>query len=817
MDEPRYSTSNEGPIQGQVIGDHPIVHQHFYPTGPISQQPPTPEHAWNIPYRRNPFFTGREQLLTRLHDNLTNNKSAALTQAQAINGLGGIGKTQTALEYAYRYRDEYRFDLWARAATRDTLFADFNALAYLLHLPEKNEQDQNIVVAAVKRWLTNQTQWLLILDNADDLDLVSNFLPTEGNGHILLTTRVQAVGRIAHSIAIEKMDKQEGTLLLLRRAKLLAPDAELATASEIDRIKAEAIVLAVDCLPLAIDQAGAYIEETGCSVFTYLDRYQQRQIALLKRRGSSSIDHPESVATTWSLSFEQVERDNPAAADLLRVCAFLSPDAIPEEMIVEGAVHLGPLMQPIATDPSLLDEAIAALRHFSLLRRNTDSSMLTIHRLVQIVLKDSMNDETQRQWAERTILMVNSAFPDVRYETWVQCQRYLSHAQVCASLILQHSFSFSEAARLLNQAGSYLQGHAQYEQAEPLLKRALAICEQVLGPEHPDTATSLNNLAELYWEQGQYEQAEPLLKRALAIREQVLGPEHPDTATSLNNLGLLYRDKGQYEQAEPLLKRALAIREQVLGPEHPNTASTLNYLARLYRLQGKYTQAEPLLERALAIREQVLGPEHPDTATSLNNLARLYQDQGQYKQAEPLLKRALAIREQVLGEQNPYTATILNNLALVYQDQRQYEQAEPLLKRALAIREQVLGPEHPYTANSLNNLAELYLKQVQAEQAELLLKRALAIQENVLKPEHLDIATSLSNLAWLYRIQGKYTQAEPLLKRALAIREQVLGPEHPKTATLLEKYLDLLQIMKREEEAIKLQARVQDMQNKSVS
>jgi hypothetical protein len=251
----------------------------------VDQETPATGPTWNVPFRRNPFFTGREDLLKQLHDNLTKNKAAALTQAQAISGLGGIGKTQTAVEYAYRHRDEYRCVLWINAATRDALIADFVDLVTLLHLPERQEQDQQKVVAAVKQWLSTHDQWLLIFDNADDLSLAEEFLPTGGNGHLLLTTRAYAPGTLANGIEVEELDLQEGMLLLLRRAGVLARDASLDQAPVSDRTAAAAIVEELGGLPLALDQAGAYIEETRCSVADYLQSYRQRQAALLKRRG----------------------------------------------------------------------------------------------------------------------------------------------------------------------------------------------------------------------------------------------------------------------------------------------------------------------------------------------------------------------------------------------------------------------------------------------------------------------------------------------------------------------------------------------------
>ena len=323
-----------------------------------------------------------------------------------------------------------------------------------------------------------------------------------------------------------------------------------------------------------------------------------------------------------------------------------------------------------------------------------------------------------------------------------------------------------------------LQAQGVYDKAAQLWEQILAIVEEVRGLDHPDTATSLNNLAELYRNQGRYAEAEPLYKRSLAISEKVLGPEHPNTATSLNNLAVLYRAQGRYGEAEPLYRRSLAISEKVRGPQHPETATNLNNLALLHQSQGRYEEAEPLYNRALAIRKKVLGLEHQDTAGSFNNLAELYRYQGRLGEAEPLYKRALAIREKILGQEHPSTGTSLNNLALLYESQGRFEEAEPLHQRALAIRAKVLGPDHPATAASLNNLAALYESQGRYAKAEPLLQQTVAIYQKALGPDHPDTATSLNNLALLYDSQGRYAEAEPLYKQAVAIYQKVLSPEH---------------------------------------
>ena len=816
---------------------------------PASSPEAAPVPLWHLPYRRNPFFTGREDVLERLHETLTTSGTAAVTQPQAISGLGGIGKTQTALEYAYRSRDEYQAVCWARADSREVLTADLAAIATLLHLPEQHAPDQRRAVEALRRWLGAHDRWLLILDNADDLELVSEFLPTAGRGHVILTTRAQATGLLAQSIDLEQMPPEEGALFLLRRAKLLGRDAPLDSASYAEWTQAKAIAQLLGGLPLALDQAGAYIEETGCGLEGYLTLYKRRRAALLQRRGRLAADHPEPVATTWSLAFEQAGQAHPAAAELLRLCAFLHPDAIPEELISEGAPELGPILQRVGVDPLELDAAIEALRRYSLVRRTPDTHTLAIHRLVQAVIVDQMEEEVQRLWAERVMRTMSLVFPVAEFANWSRCQRYLSHALACAALIEHQEMRFPEAAHLLQRAALYLLYRAQYAQAESLHQQALAICEHVLGAEHPDVAESLYGMGAMYWLQGKYEQAESCHQRALTIREQILGPEHPavaqsldslaalfcvqgkyaqaellcrralaigeqtlgaehpDLALILNNMGCLYVDLGKYATAEALLQRALTLLEQARGPDHFDVAPILDSLAWLRYTQGRYTQAEPLYRRALAIFEQAVGPEHTHVANVLDDLAFLYTDQGHYAEAEPLFRRALVIQEEARGPAHRWVGRALQRLAKLYYLQGDYAAAEPLLTRSLAIGEQALGAEHPEVALSLDTLALLFLARGQYMHAEQLCRRALRIREQALGAEHPEVATSLSTLAEIDFAQGKCEEAEPLLQRVLSIREQVLGPEHPELARCLEFYARLLRVIGRQGEAEALEAR----------
>jgi tetratricopeptide (TPR) repeat protein len=257
----------------------------------------------------------------------------------------------------------------------------------------------------------------------------------------------------------------------------------------------------------------------------------------------------------------------------------------------------------VASDTLAWNDALSEILKYSLLRRDPNARILEIHRLVQAVSRQAMDEATRRLWAERAVRAIDRVFPSPEFSNWAVCERLQSQTRTCAELIDECGFEFSKAAKLLNKSGGYLYRRGQYAAAELLFKQALKIVENAVGSEHLLLAVCLNNLAEVYHTQGEYPKAELLFGRALAILE-ALGPEHPDVAHSLNGLAALYYSQGQYTKAEPLYQRALTIREKALGPAHPETAQSLNNLGVLYHTEGQYTEAKPLFERALAIRER---------------------------------------------------------------------------------------------------------------------------------------------------------------------------------------------------------------------
>lgn len=613
-------------------------------------EPASGAAGWNVPFEKNINFTGRVELLERLHLALTANERAALT---ALSGLGGIGKTQTAIEYAYRHRAYYRLIWWLRAEETATLAADFSALAGPLGLDVSGDQGKTI--EAVRERLDREDGWLLIFDNAEEAGDLRPYLPLQRRGRVIITSRNPNWGGVAHPLPVAVMSEEEAVALLLRYR------------DEDEKSDAKELAEALGYLPLALAQARAYSEHVGCTLGAYLDLLRRREAELLAQPHTPG-DYGLPVAAAWDLAFETIQ-DTPGAADLLNLLSYLAPEAFPKDLLTEHADKLQDDLAAIALDPFKLDAAIAALRRASLMEAAGDT--LTTHRLVQAITRSRCRAaDAELGVVEQAIKLVDAPLHEEAWDIrqWPVYARLLAHATTIADHAEQHEVAPETTGRILNQIALYHFSQAAYDEALPLCKRDIEITEKALGPDHPDLAISLNTLATLLRHMGHYEEALPLIKHAIEIGEKALGPDHPNLAVWLNNLANLHRDQGRYDEALPLFERAMAITEKTLGPEHPNLAKWLNNLANLHRDQGHYDEALPLYQRAIEIGEEALGPDHPDLAIWLNNLAKLHHDQGSYDEALPLYKRSLAILEVKLPADHPHIEQVRKNYKACLRD-----------------------------------------------------------------------------------------------------------------------------------------------------
>lgn len=744
--------------------------------------------VWNATYRHDLYFTGRDQELERLHVQLQQRTVAAIGQIQSINGLGGVGKTALAIEYAYRYSTDYSCIFLVHADSIEALISSYLTIAALLNLPEKNAKEQEIIVQAVKIWLKTQKHYLLIFDNADELELLNQFIPSDAQGHFLITTRTADLSAlklgIVNPLALSPLPEEQGILFLLRRAVLPQGNQHIYE-------QARQLVHELDGLPLAIEYAGAYVCATQWSLGDYLKHYLQWGPPSLDTYGSD--ESTKRFMTTWTISFQRVTKSNPDAAKLLYLCAFLASDSIPETILTEGAKALGPTFAAIS-DAHRFNLAIRDLRTFSLIDRRHDTNTLTMHRVVQDVLRRSLSPEEQQRWKLRAVQIVSVTLPGLEHTYWTNCEKWLSHAFICAQWIRDEEKSLPIAPPLLNWAGRYLRERARYNEAERFLQHAHALNEPAHRIASLAEATDLNDLAYLAWCQGSYQKAEKWLLRAHAIHKGRLSyeslsiDERLQYATCLQNVACIHQTQGRYKESEALFQDA---REQTDG------AIVQSNLGELYRRLGRYEEADFLLKQALSILEQEKQPEELYIAYIFHKQALLSFDQKRYEEAERLFIRVRTIYEKCLGIEHPHTAQILHGLAEVYRIQSKYEEAKKFFLQALAILEEKLGREHSATAAILNGLALLYLEQGKEQgkyvyvkqekcmklgeygEVEALFLCALDIRRRCLGQNHPDTALILHNLALFYYDQGKYKEAEEHFQRALAVWKQQLSPEHP--------------------------------------
>jgi tetratricopeptide (TPR) repeat protein len=642
------------------------------------------------------LFAGRDDDLADLHTTLLGAKGAPV----ALCGLGGVGKTRLAIEYAWSREAVYSALLFVSASDGAALNAGLAALTALeiLDLPEKEARDDATKIGAVLRWLESNPTWLMILDNVDDRAAVAEaakLMPRLKGGHVVVTARASNFPAGVRKLELSTLDESAATQFLLDRT-----NADRSKSKD-DPVLAQTLARELGGLALGLEQASAQIATDRLGFAYYLKLWSENREKVLAWAEANVTGSDRTLATTWATS---VSRLSPASGQLLGWLAFLAPDPVPDSLL--------DLVVPHEASEADAYEARSGLYRYSLVSRVTaedgGAPGFVVHRLVQDFARRAMSAEGRTQALREALGWVDAAFVgnpgDVR--NWPIFDPLAPHALAVA----RHADAAKIAeptARLLSDLGTLFYAKADYGQAEPLMRRALAINEKRYGPDHFSAAIRLNNLASLLYVTNRVAEAELLYRRALAIDERNSGPNHPDVARDLNNLAALLKDTNRLAEAEPMMRRALAIDEHRYGPHHPEVATYLNNLALLLKNTNRLAEAELMTRRALAIDEQGYGPNHPDVARDLNNLAALLKDTNRLAEAEPMMRRALAIDETSYGPDHPNVAIRLYNLALLLQATNRLAEAEPLMRRALKIWEKSLGPDHPNTVTARNNLAAL--------------------------------------------------------------------------------------------------------------
>jgi tetratricopeptide (TPR) repeat protein len=647
-------------------------------------------------------FIGRDQRLAELHALLMDaDQPTAITQA-AIHGLGGIGKTALAAEYAHRYADEYDGVWWAPAEQRMLLVASLAALAARLDPRLADEPDQEKAAKAGLRQLGRTSRpYLLIYDNVETPETLRDLVPSVG-ARVLVTTRWTDWSGRAAEVKIDVLGPDAAIEFLQKRA------------GRTDRAAAARLAEALGRLPLALDHAGAYCRLTG----TTFDDYREKVDARI-RRAPKGAAYPASVSATFALAIEKAAAEQPAAETLLSFFAFLAPERIPLGLVSTDIVD-----EEARAEALMALSAVSLIEHDQLedgspaitVHRLVQAAMrawVTVHRLVQLAMRERVaehgNTSANVALVTRRLLDAFPAGAVGNPKLWPTCAVLLPHVLALRELALWDDASAASRGDLLQRAGGYLQGVAAYREAEPLLREAVAVGEKTLGRAHPDVANKLNSLAHLLWTTGRYAEGEELYREAIAISEKLLGRDHPDVAIRLNNLARLLNDAGRRAEAEPLIREAIAIGEKALGREHPDIAPWLNNLAIILNETGRDAEAQALYREAIAIGVKTFGRDHPEIARAYNNLARSLRSTGEFAEAEQFARDAIAIQRTLLGRDHPILARTLENLARILLEMGRSNDALIEAQAALAIHEKVLGPHHAWTKDSARTSAECEL------------------------------------------------------------------------------------------------------------
>ncbi len=736
--------------------------------------------VWNVP-ARNSNFTGRDDELETLRDALSGSEIAVAVFAVA--GLGGVGKTQLAVEHAWRRAPDYNLVWWVPAEIPAAVAGSLASLAERLGLPT---EDPAAIVSHVHAELATRDRWLVVFDNAENPGALAPYLPAGGAGQVLVTSRNPAWRARATTLDLEVLPEPDAVAFLLARTGSDDPDSARAVAEELG------------LLPLALEQAGAYVEETGMGLDDYWDLLTSRRGEMLVRGTPAS--YRQTVAATFGLAYRRAREESSTAARVLETCALLAPDDIPTELVASG-------------DPLADEDALSTLRRLALLRRQGDS--ITVHRVVGAVVREQLSADEAKSRAQAVIATLRGAFPHPAddHRSWPRSAALLPHILALS----QYAKGTPELGHLLDSAGVYLWSRAQFRSAYEVLQQALAILEAANGPDHHEVARTLSNLGPVLRDLGDLVGARELLERALAILEAAHGPNHPEVARTLGYLGPVLRDLGDIERARNQIERALAINEAAFGPDHPEVARTLGNLGTILHDAGDLVAARKTLERALGINEGSFGPDHPEVARTLGNLALALRAEGDLVGARERQERALSVIENAYGPSHPQVAITIGNLGLVLWEDGDLVGARQLLERALALNEAAYSPDHPQVARSLANLGVVLQalgdstlvserkkralpKKKDSKAARTLAnmtsalsdlddlsaaregqERALGRIEAVYTPNHPQVAITLGNLGLILWALGDVVGARDRLARALSIFQLAYGTEHPHT------------------------------------
>jgi tetratricopeptide (TPR) repeat protein len=678
--------------------------------------PAPARRAWTIPPPVR-SFTGRDEQLAALHEQLTGQGAATLVPTAALYGIGGVGKTQLALAYAQRYRADYQLGWWVPAETELGMVTALADLGVALGLP--GELPPAELAAGARDGLGGRSGWLLIFDNAPDPAAVAEYLPGAGGGHVLVTSRDSAWQGIADPVPVDLLPQQAAVGLLLRRS------------GDPDELSAARLAEALGRLPLALEQAAAYAATARLALARYLELFEERRAELLAL--GKPLAYHGTVDASFTLAVDQLRAADPAAGQLLELCALLAPDEIPVPLLLSEPQLLPQPLATAAADSLQRGEAVGVLYRQGLLTRDT-ADTARVHRLVQAVTFAHLGETDRQQRTIDAIELLAGLFPSESREPdrWPRCSQLLAHGQAVIDHARALSLSSAVLSRLLTSIGIYLRGRGlDVRRARELHEQALAMRKRLYDGDHPSVAASLTTLSIDLHVQGEYQQAREVDEQALAMYQRLHGGDHPNVATSLSNLASDLYVLGEYGRAREFFEQALAMRQRLYGGDHASVATSLSNLAIDLRRAGEHQRAGELFQQALAMHQRLYDGDHPSVAASLNNLAIHLRRAGEYGRARELFQQALAMYQRLYDGDHPSVAASLSHLAIDLRRAGDDEEARELDEQALAIYRRLYGGDHPSVAVGLSNLAIDLRKLGKHEQARKLDEQALAMRQRL--------------------------------------------------------------------------------------
>lgn len=739
---------------------------------------PLPVENFLVPYEENPHFVGRKELLKSLHQRLRESYPRRYNHRIALHGLGGVGKTQTALAYIYAHKSFYEAIYWIHGATQASVLSAFQDLAKRTgQVISKSDSSPDEVAKIMISWLRGQENWLLIIDNLDDVSAIKGYLPpASATQHTIITTRNPNVCEIpAEGMEIGVLDPEDAIELLLVRANLR---------SNIDpeqiQMEASEIVKELGFLALAIEQASAYIREVSRDIFKFLPSYRADRKRHHKRIPKGNWQYSEGVATTWHLSFQQVKENNLRASTLLQLIAFLNPDGILLEFVEAGKDGLSKELEELLEDPDNLYDAVGELERFSLIRREDDKgdSRITIHRLVQAVIKDDMTESEYLSISQSVISLCDAAFPDnCDKETRAQCRKFQD--QVVETLSDMKTMKSTELARVLAKVGKFLYDDGKYKQAEQLQEQTRDILTTLYSTEHPDTLDAMAALGETYQIQKRWEDARALHEKIVTIRKSIAGEKDRDTLRAIGNLAASYRSMGASEDARVLQEDVLEVTMDEFGMDDPDTLRAMGNLGATYRSLRLLGLASELQEKVLTGRLKVLPEDHPDILRAMVNLAVTYRYLDRLSDAAELEVTVVKARLRSLGLEHPETLSAMGNLSQTRICQRRYDGAAALQETVLCTRMKTQGQEHLDTIWAMMHMANIYMRVERLDDAVRRQKTALELLERVHVEETKTRFSAMRNLLYMYKKQRNWHMAKAIQQKLFELKEIMEASAEP--------------------------------------